>query len=180
MKQKIYSKDKPLTFPIIIKSSRKTSLSQGIMMAIVGFLLLFFIIFKTYYRYDISADSRSAILFVVLIIVVFIVNYLLHKVKYGGEFTITDKEIILNSTNKTARFPINELNNLKITCPSFEKGKNLISRIKRWFSGKTDGKGNSIEFIYKGDFHILEIYLRGKEEVESFIQRAKDLNAIYN
>jgi hypothetical protein len=175
MEQRIYTKEKPLTFQVIKKSERKISLFQGIMMTIVIFLLVYGIMYKTYYRDNIAASARSAILFVVLLIVVFIVNYLLHKFKYIGEFTITDNEIILNASNKTTRFPINEISNLKIICRSAEEKRTFVTELKRLVFGKPDGKGNCIEFTHKGNFHTMEIYLRGKQDAMAFMQRAKEL-----
>lgn len=175
MEQKVYSKDMPLTFPVIKQNKRKITFSQGIMVVIAGFLLLYIIIYKTYYRDDIVASVRSAILFVLLIIAVFIVNYLMQKFKFGGECTITDKELILNTTNKSAKFPINEISNLKMVCSTTGKNAKTLSSITRWLFGKSDGCGNSVQFTYKEQDYNMELYINGKEEAEMFLQRAKEL-----
>ena len=176
MEPEKYSKEMPLTFPVIKKSKRKITLVQGVIIAMMGFLFLYVIIVKTYYKYDIAADSRSAILFVLLIIAVFVINFMMQKFRFGGEFTITDKEIILNTTNKTFTFPINEITNLKMLCCTTGEKTKTLTVINKWLFGKAEGCSNYVKFNHNGKDYQMELYLKGKEEVELFVLRAKDLN----
>lgn len=177
MEQNLNLSDSNLTFPVIKKRKQKITISQGIMLSVILVLILYLIFYKTQLNEELSNNIISAILFILFIIIAFGFNFLVQKFKFGGEFTITNDQIILTTTNKTATFKLNEISNLKIRSTSKEQNVNAMQSIKKWLFGKSDEKGNFVEFIHKGDHHIIEIYLKNNLESELLIKRAKELHA---
>jgi hypothetical protein len=177
MEQNIIISNSYLTFPVIKKSKRKITLMQGIISLIVGIMIIYLIMYKTQFNEQSTKNILSAILFVLCIIIIIAVNFLLQKFKFGGEFTITDDKIILTTTNKTATFKLNEITNLKMICISETEMKKDYKSFKKWLFGNSDEKTNYVEFLYNGQYHMIEIYLKNNKETQQFKQRAKELQA---
>ena len=177
MVQNIYSKEKPLTYPVIRKNLSKISVRQGIMMLIVVFLLLYYIIHKTYAIHD-AVSLKSVLLFILLIFVALAFNFVFQKFKFGGEFTITDKEITITTTNHTVTYPIKDMTNFKMHSTAEDEKSTAMTAISKWLFGKSEGYSNSVHFTHNGKDIKMELYLKGKEDAEMFMQRAKDLNAV--
>ena len=127
METSTYTKQ-PLTFPIIKKSKKGITLLKSAIVFVVITIMIVVIISKTSLNTNHNVSFTSAILFIAVILITLIINFFAQKYRFGGEFTITDKEIKLRTTNKEATFFIKDLTGFKMSLNQQEYNPDSIHK----------------------------------------------------
>jgi hypothetical protein len=182
MEPLVYRKDLPLKYPVIRKTKGKLHFFKVALVIIIFLALYSLTISKNPPEQLSNINISDAILLILGIIIIFAVNYYVLRFRFAGEITVTDSEIILNTTNKSLRIPVNEIKNLKMLYNKPDmKGKGLagtFAKFSFWLFGSKGKAGNFIEFEHNDNAYKLEVYLHSDSQEDFFCKRAAELGAM--